>query len=125
MRRYVPGVATEAQTITIQPWTGPWAEDDPDANFKAEVALYAGVDPLSTLTNLGRALDIPVGALVHYVLAKWASEGSAALLELGPSMARKLLEMCDAAERAADDGARLEAYRGVRARISWLNAPLD
>lgn len=114
-----------AHTVVIEPWTGPWPDDDPDANFKAEVALYANVDPLSTITNLGRALDIPVGAICHYVLARWASEGSGALLELGPTMTRKLLEMCDAAEAEPDDGARLQAYRGLRQRISWLNAPLS
>ena len=73
--------------VRLEKWTGPWPDDDPDANFKADVALYANVDPLATIRNLSDALDIPVGAIVRYVLAKWATGGSGGLLELGPNVA--------------------------------------
>ena len=42
----------DAPVVRLEPWTGPWADDDPDANFKADVATYSHVDPLTTVTNL-------------------------------------------------------------------------
>jgi hypothetical protein len=113
------------RTVQLQAWTGPWDAHDPDANFKADVALYAHVDPLTTLTNLARALDVPVGALCHYVLAKWATQGSGGLLELGPTMTRRLAAICDDAEASGTDEARLGAYESLRGLISWLAHPLD
>ena len=79
-------------TLTLTGWTGPWPEDDKDANLKADIAAHAHLDPLSTITNLSNNVDVPVGAIVHYVLCRWASEGSSALLELGPRMVRRLQE---------------------------------
>ena len=111
--------------IELMGWSGPWEKDDPDANFKRDVALYAHVDPLATIRNLSAALDIPVGALCHYVLAKWATEGSSGLLELGPRMVRRLAAICDEAESADTDFARLAAYRRLRGLIAWLELPLD
>lgn len=111
--------------IRIEGWTGPWPDSDPDANFKADIAAYAHSQPLATLGNLSRSIDVPVGAIVHYVLAKWASEGSSGLLELGPRMARRLREPFVAAEEADTDEARLEAYDTVRQIVEWLNVPLD
>jgi hypothetical protein len=113
------------RTITLVPWSGPWADDDADGNFKADVALYAHVDPLITIGTLSRAIDVPVGALCHYVLAKWATQGSGGLLELGPTMARRLSSICDAAEATGTDAARLEAYATLRGITSWLVHPLD
>ncbi|MGI9622254.1 MAG: DUF6027 family protein [Acidimicrobiales bacterium] len=111
--------------VRLQPWTGPWPADDPDANFKSDIASYSHLDPLATLETLGSAIDVPVGALVHYVLAKWATEGSGGLLELGPRMARRLREPFDRAEASGTDEARLEAYDEVRQIVGWLNVPLD
>jgi hypothetical protein len=115
----------EARVVELTGWSGPWADDDPDANFKRDVALYAHVDPLATIRNLGAALDIPVGALCHYVLAKWATEGSGGLLELGPRMVRRLAAVCDEADAAGTDAARLAAYERLRGLIAWLQLPLD
>lgn len=112
-------------TVVLRPWTGPWRDDDPDANFKADVALYAHVDPLGTIRNLSAHLDVPVGALCHYVLAKWATTGSAGLLELGPTMTRRLAEVCDRAESEGTDKARLAAYAQLREMLAWLRYPLD
>jgi hypothetical protein len=113
-----------APVVRLEPWTGPWPDDDPDANFKAEVALYSVVDPLVTIENLAAAIDVPVGALCRYVLARWASEGSAGLLELGPSMVRRLWAVCERAEAEGTDGARLAAYDQLRQMLSWLRLPL-
>lgn len=111
--------------VEIEGWIGPWPDDDKDANFKADIAAYAALDPLSTLRNLGNSIEVPVGAIVHYVLAKWATEGSGGLLELGPRMARRLREPFVAAEETNTDEARLEAYETVRQIVEWLNIPLD
>ncbi|HZN15385.1 MAG TPA: DUF6027 family protein [Acidimicrobiales bacterium] len=110
-------------TISLERWTGPWADDDPDANFKAEVALYANVDPLSTVTNLAANIDVPVGAIVRYVLGRWATGGSGAALELGPSMINRLADVCATAEQANTDAARLAAYDQLRHMIEWLGLP--
>jgi hypothetical protein len=110
--------------VRLERYTGPWADDDPDANFKAEVALYARADPLVTVRNLARNLDIPEGALVRYVLARWATAGSAGLLELGPSMVHRLWGVVESAEAEGTDAARLGAYEQLRQMISWLRLPL-
>jgi hypothetical protein len=111
--------------LTLARWDGPWPADDPDANFKADVALYSKLDPLVTLQGLAGNLDIPVGALARYVLAKWATSGSGALLELGPTAVGQLSAFIDTAESAATDEARLAAYDAIRQYVSWLRVPLD
>jgi hypothetical protein len=116
--------ASAVPVIRLEPWTGPWPDDDPDANFKAEVAMYSLVDPLSTIENLSASIDVPVGALCRYVLARWASGGSGALLELGPSMVQRLWEVCERADADGNDAARLRAYDQLRQMISWLRLPL-
>jgi hypothetical protein len=114
-----------APVVRLEAWTGPWADDDPDANFKADIATYARVDPLTTVTNLATAIGVPVGAVVRYVLARWATEGSGGLLELGPRMARRLAAVVDEAEAAGTDAARLDAYTQLREMVRWLTFPLE
>jgi len=116
---------SDEPVVVLEPWTGPWADDDPDANFKSDVALYATVDPLATIEGLSANLGVPVGAIVRYVLAKWATGGSGGLLELGPTMTRRLAEVCDRADAADTDEARLDAYRQLRDMVQWLRLPLD
>jgi len=112
------------RSVELIAWKGPWADDDPDANFKADVALYAHLDPMRTIDNLAKGLGIPAGAIVRYVLAKWASAGSGGLLELGPQMVHRLWEPIERAESAASDDARLAAYQQLRQMLSWLRLPL-
>ena len=119
------GILSGMTMLTLEGWTGPWPDDDKDANFKADVAAHAHLDPLGTLTNLSNGTGIPVGALAHYVLCRWASEGSSALLELGPRMIRRLREPIEAAEAEGTDEARLAAYDQLRQMTDWLNFPLD
>jgi hypothetical protein len=69
-------------------------------------------------------MGIPVGAIVRYVLARYATGGSAGLLELGPSMVHRLWEPIAAAERTDTTAARLAAYDQLRQMISWLRLPL-
>ena len=114
-----------APLVDLSPWTGPWPDDDKDANLKADVALYAKVDPMRTVRGLAAATAIPEGAIVRWVLARWASEGSGGLLELGPTVTRRLHGVCTAAEAADSDEARLAAYHQLRQMISWLHHPLE
>ena len=114
----------DAPVIRLERWTGPWPDDDPDANFKSEVALYALTDPLETLEMLSTNLGIPVGALVRYVLARWASGGADAVLELGPSTVTRMWQACEDAEQAGTDDARLAAFRQLHQMLSWSRLPL-
>ena len=50
-----------SDTITLEGWRGPWPDDDKDANLKADIALYAAVDPLRTVRGLSDSIDVPVG----------------------------------------------------------------
>lgn len=117
-------MALNPRTVDLVGWDGPWDPDDPDANFKADVALYSHVDPMTTINRLATAMGIPEGAVVHYVLAKWASAGSGGLLELGPSMVHRLWTVIEQAEGEGTDAARLGAYDQLTQMISWLRLPL-
>jgi Family of unknown function (DUF6027) len=117
-------VPERSRRVDLVSWDGPWDEDDPDANFKSDVALYAHVDPMETISNLAAAMGIPEGAVAHYVLAKWASAGSGGLLELGPSMVHRLWAVVAEAEEEGTSEARLVAYEQLRQMISWLRLPL-
>jgi hypothetical protein len=112
-------------SIELTRWTGSWSADDPDANFKADVALYTMLDPLETLRPLSAATGIPVGALVRYVLARWASAGSESLLSAGPSIIERMAAAFSDAEQTATTEARLAAYEVVRQMVAWLLAPLE
>lgn len=114
----------KTRTVELCGWDGPWDVNDPDANFKADVALYSHVDPMATIDRLAAALKIPEGAVVHYVLAKWASAGSGGLLELGPSMVHRLWAAVEHADRTGTEKARLEAYNQLRQMLAWLRLPL-
>jgi hypothetical protein len=80
---------------------------------------------MPTLEELGRRKDIPVGALVAFVLARYCASGSETLLYAGPVVVRQMDEIVRKAEAAGDDAARLEAYRALAAIVAWLKVPLD
>lgn len=111
-------------SVELTRWTGPWSDDDPDANFKADVALYSNLDPLETLRTLSDNSGIPIGALVRYVLARWASAGSESLLYAGPSVIERIWAELAKAEAAGTAEAQLAAYQVVRQMIAWLRTPL-
>ena len=117
--------ASEDDVVRLEPWTGPWEPDDPDANFKTDVAIYSHLEPMATIRGLAAAMNIPEGAIVRYVLAKYATGGSGSLLELGPTMIKRLWEPVKAAETADTDQARLAAYHQLRQMLSWLRLPLE
>jgi hypothetical protein len=115
---------SEEPVVRLTRWIGPWEEDDPDANLKADVALYSRQDPLKTLNGLSRNVGLPVGALVRYVLARYATGGSAGLLEVGPSMVHRLWKPIEDAEEIGTEEARLAAYDQLRQMVEWLRFPL-
>jgi hypothetical protein len=83
----------------------------PDRNFRDAVALSRLVDPLPTFEALARSTGLPVEDVVHHALVRYASEGSEALLALGPRSLRELVSA-----RKAED------WRKVAAIIDWLEA---
>jgi len=115
----------EPRTITLEAYKGPWDAGDKDANFKSDVALYSGVDPMPTLDRMSANMKIPVEALVKYVLVKWATSGSEGLMEIGPRVVRLMAEVVETAEMKGTEEARLEAYGTLSQMISWLKVPLD
>lgn len=108
--------------VTLERWDGPWDDDDPDANFKTDVALYTRLDPLSTIGVMSKRLGIPVGALCRYVLARWATGGADAALELGPSTVDRMWQACVAADQDGSEAAKLGVYAQLRDMLSWLRA---
>jgi Family of unknown function (DUF6027) len=112
-------------SVELLRWDGPWSQDDPDANFKADVALYSRLDPLTTITSLSDNLGIPVGALARYVLARWASAGAESLLFVGPSVVTRMWEQFESAETMGTDDARLASYKVLRQMVAWLKSPLE
>jgi hypothetical protein len=112
-------------SVRLVPWPGPVPADHPDANFLADVATYSLVDPMPTLERLAAALDVPTGALARYVLAKWTTAGSEALLAVGPSALARLRGIPERAEATDTDAARLAAYHELVAQLEWLAHGVD
>jgi len=115
---------SDPPAIRLEKWTGPWADDDPDANFKRDVAARSALDPLPTLERLAEHVGLPLGAVCRYALVRWVSAGSEALLELGPSWVRRLGGPVERAEAAGTDEARLAAYHELRQLLGWMAAGL-
>ncbi len=113
------------QTILLEPYEATWPPDDPDAGFRSLVAEYSRIDPLPTLEVLSRNKRIPLGALARFVLARYCTSGSDALLEMGPRVVRQMDGIVREAEAAGTDEARLKAYAALKAIVSWLQVPLD
>lgn len=114
----------DGRPLVLEPYRGSWPSDDPDANFRRLVAEYSRIDPLPTLEALGASKGIPVGALARFVLARYCTSGSDALLEMGPRVVRQMDEVVRQAEAAGTDEARLGAYHALAAIVSWLQVPL-
>ena len=100
------------RTVVLEPYEGSWPEDDPDAGFRRLVAEYSRLDPLSTLQTLSRNKNIPLGALVTFILVRCAASGSETLLEMGPLVVRQSDSF---AERIGADGYAPDAARAVEA----------
>ena len=114
----------QPRTVTIEVFDWPWDESDKDANFKKEVQMHSQVDPMPTIETMSRNLDIPIGAIVKYILVKWGASGSDGLLELGSSVVRQMLSTIESAEADGTDQQRLKAYTELSQMLSWLAVPL-
>ena len=108
--------------VDLKPYREQWPQDDPHANFKAEVACYTAADPMPTIENLSRLTGIPAGCLIRYVLVKYAASGPDALLAMDPIVFRQMREHVRKAEEDGSDEARLRAYQALSEMISWLSA---
>lgn len=106
--------------MELVPYRDTWDDQDPHANFKAEVALYSAADPTQTLENLSRSTGIPVPSLIRYVLVKYVVSGSEALMAMTPIVFRQMQEQVERAEDAGTDVARLKAYEALRQIVAWL-----
>jgi hypothetical protein len=111
--------------ITLEPYLGSWPDDDPDAGFRSMVAEYSSLDGLATLEVLSRNKNIPIGAVVAFIVGHYSASGSAALLEIGPRVIGQMDSIVQNAESSDTDEARLEAYESLKAIISWLKVPLE
>jgi hypothetical protein len=118
-------VDNQRQILVLETFSGEFSPSDKDANFKHEMSLYSHVNPLVTLKGLSKAIGVQEGAIARYVLAKWASEGAAGILEVGPSTIKKLHKICQDGEASGSDDQRLDAFKQVSQIISWLNYPLE
>ncbi len=116
---------TKTTTITLEPYEATWPDDDPDAGFRASVAEYSSLDGLATLEVLSRNKDIPIGALVAFIVGRYSASGSDALLEVGPLVVGQMDSIVQKAESTGTDDARLEAYEALKAIVSWLKVPLE
>lgn len=103
-------------------YTDQWAADDPNANFKADVAHYTLVDPMPTLEGLSQYTGVPVPNLIRYVLVKYAASMSEALLALRPLVFEQMTQAIEKAESEGTDEARLKAYETLCQIVSWLRA---
>ncbi len=112
-------------SVTLQPYEGNWPDDDRDAGFRQMVYEYSHLDAISTLKVLSKNKDIPLGAIISFIIGKYASSGSNALMEMGPSVAMQMDALVQAAEDADTPEARLEAYESLKKIISWLKVPLS
>ena len=118
------GPSDASPQISLEAFYWPRDESDKDANFKQEVAMYSREDPMPTIETMSRNLRIPIGAIVRYVLVKWATSGSGALLEIGPRVVSQMADIVARAESEDTDQDRLLAYRELSQIISWLQVPL-
>ena len=106
--------------MNLRVYRDSWADDDPHANFKAEVACYTAADPMPTIENLSKGTGIPVDCLIRYVLVKYAASGSEALMAMEPIVFRQMREHVARAEEDGSDAAKLKAYAALKEMVEWL-----
>jgi hypothetical protein len=121
----VPQGGCMSRTITLEPYVGNWPDDDRDAGFRSAVAEYSSLDGLATLDVLSYNKNIPIGALVAFIVGHYSASGSAALLEIGPRVIGQMDAIVQKAESASTDEARVEAYESLKAIVSWLQVPMN
>lgn len=106
--------------MNLRAFRDSWPDDDPHANFKAEVACYTAADPMPTIEKLSQSTGIPAECLVRYVLVKYAASGSEALMAMQPIVFRQMREHVARAEEDGSDAAKLKAYAALKDMIAWM-----
>ena len=81
--------------------------------FASRAADALAVDPMPTFRALSEETGVPVDALVHLALVRWASAGAEALMAVEPQVLHELI-----AARARED------WTAVAGIIDWLEAGL-
>lgn len=81
--------------------------------FARQVEHSQAADPMATFRNLSAATGVPVDALVHHALVRWASAGAEALMAVEPRVLRDLVE-----------ARRREDWDAVAGIVDWLEAGL-
>ena len=114
----------EHPIVELQPFTYQFDDSDSDATFKREVAFYTATDPMPTLKAMSERMQIPVGALARYVLAKWATSGSEGIMEIGPRVIHQMAEIVREGEAQDSQEARDQAYEKIKSIILWLSNSL-
>jgi hypothetical protein len=107
------------------PYTASWADSDPHANFKAEVAAHTLENPFATIENLARDTGIPVGSLIRYVLCRWASSGAEALMAMPPVLFAQMEAVVADAEAAGTVEARAKGFESLAGMVRWLRAGVE
>ena len=79
--------------------------------FASEVEASGCVDPMPTFRALSCGTGVPVDALVHHALVRWASAGAEALMSVEPQIVEELVV-----------ARRQEDWRKVAGIIDWLDA---
>lgn len=97
-----------------------WSEDDPHANFKAEVAAYSVQDPMPTLENLSSATGVPIPSLIRYILVKYTASGADALLTMPLMVVEQMAQQLAQAEKTGTTEAKIAAYDALRQIVEWL-----
>jgi hypothetical protein len=105
--------------MNLPRYTEHWDQNDPHANFKAEVACYTAHDPMPTLERLSAGTGIPVECIVRYVLVKYAASGADALLAMTPIVFRQMLEIVEGAEQGGEKE-KIAAYESLKKIVQWL-----
>jgi hypothetical protein len=81
--------------------------------FAREVEVSAMVDPMPAFEKLSLSTGVPVDALAHHALVRWASAGAEALMAIQPQVLTELI-----AARKHEDWVKVGGI------IDWLAAGL-
>lgn len=76
-----------------------------------QVETSSCVDPMPTFRALSQGTGVPVDALVHHALVRWASAGAEALMSVEPQVLNELV-----------DARRQQDWPKVAGIIDWLDA---
>ena len=112
-------------SIELIRWTGPWSDDDPDAQLQGGCGAVHDARSARDAASTQRGNRDPCRSARSLRAGGWASAGSESLLNAGPSIIERMWATFSEAEQTDTSEARLAAYEVVRQMVAWLRAPLD